>query len=311
MHKTDLGDLDGYVYDIEFPISEQGLGRTICYMYGVPADSDVTKDCEDEITFIGDFSFNIPEITLPEYNKKSADWISNATEAVKKYITDSKDTDFDPTAYEIYIKNFTEADQSTLIYFIGENGSMYLGNFNFVNSVPANSIASISNVQKIELNESNKESYMSYVKKIKDSAALNLSYTITKDTQSSPVVNPSTNPNGKLIVNGNDISSKCYFKIYKSEQYAEIPVTAVLEELGAKVEWNDNIVTITYNDIVLSYNTSDGDYGYYAPPGANNITRKIVNGDMIFEDDSAHVLIRALFGLLTTVDYENMIIEIS
>ena len=57
------------------------------------------------------------------------------------------------------------------------------------------------------------------------------------------------NNNCKLIVNGEDITTRVYVNINFEHRYVELPFTAVIQALGAEVEWqNQTIAKVSYSN---------------------------------------------------------------
>lgn len=117
--------------------------------------------------------------------------------------------------------------------------------------------------------------------------------------------------NCKLIVNGKDITDKVYVMIDSKTESDEVPFTSIVKELGATVEWkNENVVSIEYDGIVVDIDTSKEWFGEPCPPGTPKCTRRVVNGELIFDSDSIRGYLKNWFNASITVDYDQAIITV-
>ena len=96
------------------------------------------------------------------------------------------------------------------------------------------------------------------------------SNTVTTQT-SAPENLGDDNVNNKcrLIVKGKDITNNVYFQLDPVKKTVEIPLTAIVKELGGTVTWNDdNTVDVVYDtDRAFTFDLSEYDYGFLIPPG--------------------------------------------
>lgn len=125
--------------------------------------------------------------------------------------------------------------------------------------------------------------------------------------------------NCKLIVNGKDISNKYYVHMYINEKYAELPLIAIMKELGATENWkNSTIVHFQYDNTTYILNTEKNSvrregktWNFIAPPpgtpGGQNITN-IPNEYMISDSCIRFLLIELGFDI--KIDYNQAIIYI-
>lgn len=112
----------------------------------------------------------------------------------------------------------------------------------------------------------------------------------------------------RLIVNGKDITEGNYVSIDDEYGTAEVPVTAIMEELGAEVTWqSDTKVVIMHNGREIVIDMNEEMYGLPFPPGARNCERKKVGDDIIFDDNSAIVYME----LSIKIDYENRTVTVA
>ena len=115
-----------------------------------------------------------------------------------------------------------------------------------------------------------------------------------------------------LIVNGKDITKGNYTRIleFHTETVVALPLLAILTEIGAEVEWeNEAVVAVTYDGETKTYDTTDS--GFNMPVLEGGIcVRKIVNGDLVFDLLSIESTLRQEYGVNVTVDNENCIVYI-
>lgn len=118
--------------------------------------------------------------------------------------------------------------------------------------------------------------------------------------------------NCSLFVEGKELSHLHYVRINHQDNNTEIPIIAVLEQLGASVLWKDkNEVTIEYNGNCTTIDTLEDDFGIPIPPGTTGAVRQIVNNEIIFDGWSVRGLLRNLMGAEIIVDYDSSIINIT
>jgi len=120
-----------------------------------------------------------------------------------------------------------------------------------------------------------------------------------------------------LIVNKNDITSGNYVKL--NQDYAELPFTAVMKALGAKVVWlNKTTANITYEDSIYILDTTEcmlikvGDnWNFLIPPPGGTRYYQVIEYELILDS----VTMRSAFKLMGTnvkinINYEEKIINI-
>ena len=139
------------------------------------------------------------------------------------------------------------------------------------------------------------------------------SNTVTTQT-SAPENLGDDNVNNKcrLIVKGKDITNNVYFQLDPVKKTVEIPLTAIVKELGGTVTWNDdNTVDVVYDtDRAFTFDLSEYDYGFLIPPGTVDAVRKVVEGDIIVEYETAHQYLVRGIGVTMKINYGDQIIEI-
>ena len=117
--------------------------------------------------------------------------------------------------------------------------------------------------------------------------------------------------NCKLYVKGREITSKSYVWISHQNRNSELPLLAILNELGADISWeNEHIVSIKIEETIVNIDTEMDDFGITVPPGTTSAVRKIVNGEIIMDGDSVNVLLKHIAGINVVVDYETSVIII-
>lgn len=116
----------------------------------------------------------------------------------------------------------------------------------------------------------------------------------------------------KLVVNGKDITEGNCVSILEFDSYTdvELPLLAVVTELGAEVEWqSETVVSVAYKGNTEIYDASESDFGVYGPEGGACI-RRVENGDLIFDLNSIEGILENVYGVTVKVDKENRIIYV-
>jgi hypothetical protein len=117
--------------------------------------------------------------------------------------------------------------------------------------------------------------------------------------------------NCKLIVRGKDMPSGIYVKINYERRDAEIPITAIMKELGAKVEWQDKTkVKIAFGDHDRILDTAQQDFGLPRPPGSTHYFRQVIGNEVIIDSTSATGLIVYWMGAKISIDYDKNFVSI-
>lgn len=129
----------------------------------------------------------------------------------------------------------------------------------------------------------------------------------TKDTEA----HNQMNNNCKLIVKGKDITSASYVYLDEVNHDVEIPLTAVVKALGAKVRWeNKTTVIITFDGDDFILDIAKQDFGLPLPPGATHFARKIIGKEVVIDSTSATGLISHWMGAKIKIDFDKKIVEI-
>jgi hypothetical protein len=126
--------------------------------------------------------------------------------------------------------------------------------------------------------------------------------------------------NCKLIVKGKDITSGNHVSLNYENRYAELPLTVVMKELGAKVEWQGQTTAkITFGGKDYTLDTIKGTLvevgGTFnvlmvAPGTTHGIFYQVIGEEFIIDSDSAKMLIINMMGAKISIDYDKKIVSI-
>lgn len=126
--------------------------------------------------------------------------------------------------------------------------------------------------------------------------------------------------NIRLIVKGKDITSDNFVNLNYECHYAELPLTAVLKALGAKVEWKKQTIakiTINNKDYILDTNRASlveaGDKInlLVVAPGSNHgVKSQVINNEFVIDSDSVKLFIVNMIGAKIEINYNEKIINI-
>ena len=129
------------------------------------------------------------------------------------------------------------------------------------------------------------------------------------------------NKNCRLLVNGKDISSENYVFLNHDDGYADLPLTAIAEALGASVEWKDETTaTIAHKGkqyildteqyFLREKNENSVEDFLLIPPGAVNVVRgRIIGDDFVISNVVIRRFITRL-GAKISIDYDASIVYI-
>lgn len=125
----------------------------------------------------------------------------------------------------------------------------------------------------------------------------------------------------KLIVNGKEIAVSDNIKLNYEYHYAELPLTAIMKELGAKVEWQSKTTAkITLGEKGYLLDTTKGsliEIGNtfniitVAPGTKHGVFYRVVDNEFIIDSDSAKLLLINIMGAKMSVDYDHRIVNIN
>lgn len=143
-------------------------------------------------------------------------------------------------------------------------------------------------------------------------------------TQSEKTTNPGDDnmqDTYKLIVNGKEIDVSNHIKLNFEYHYAELPLTAIVKELGAKVEWlSKTTAKITLGEKGYLLDTTKGsliEIGntfnvlVVAPGSKHDVFYRVVDNEFVIDSDSAKLLLINIMGANISVDYEHRIVNIN
>ncbi|MBE6563037.1 MAG: hypothetical protein E7660_04810 [Ruminococcaceae bacterium] len=137
-------------YFFGFLCTPEGLQSQIYSGYYI-AENGLEKynsEDSDDIIFLGKYRMHIDETRTPDYGEKNEAWKTNITKAIERFVEADEDI-LISGKYDVYVMNFVPADEHTQIYFINENGDIYIGTYNFVNEVSPDSPANINHLSII------------------------------------------------------------------------------------------------------------------------------------------------------------------
>ena len=125
----------------------------------------------------------------------------------------------------------------------------------------------------------------------------------------------------KLFVNEKEVTVANHIKLNYEHHYAELPLTAIMKELGAKVEWQSKTtakITLGKKDYLLD--TTKGsliEIGnthnvlVVAPGSKHGVFYRVVDNEFVIDSDSAKLLLINIMGAKISVDYEHRIVNIN
>lgn len=118
----------------------------------------------------------------------------------------------------------------------------------------------------------------------------------------------------RLIVNGEDITKDHYLDIDVEKKIAQIPIVAILKELGVSVEetvtytadtnFRVHSIYTEFNGYTFAFCSAESNYGLKAPDWLHSPVRKIKNKELIVDHVSVSALLYYIWEAEITVDYE-------
>lgn len=143
--------------------------------------------------------------------------------------------------------------------------------------------------------------------------------TDTTDLSHSTKFPPETD-GGQLIINGQEVLPRPYVRFNDEFRYAEIPLTLIAREWGAKVEWQgSSTAQITYDGTVYDLDVVHGTLTrptdsvniFSVPPGSTHgAFCQVVDGELIVDSDTAWYFITGILGATMTVDLDERVVRI-
>ena len=123
---------------------------------------------------------------------------------------------------------------------------------------------------------------------------------------------------GKLFVNGTNITEGNYVKIHYSGAY--LPFRAIMENLGVKVEWDAerNVALLFYNDKAYVFNPNEFSLieegtttnMLITPPGGVYYYCNIIDDRIVMNNNAMQSIIRLMEAKIN-INYDNLIVEIN
>lgn len=123
-----------------------------------------------------------------------------------------------------------------------------------------------------------------------------------------------------LIVKGKEIADTP-IKLNYEYHYAELPLTTIIKELGAKVEWKDKTTAKIkiheknyFLDSIKGSLVAEGDTFnilVVAPGSRHGVFYRTVGNEFIIDSDSAILLLMNIMGAKISIDYDNRIVKIT
>lgn len=122
-----------------------------------------------------------------------------------------------------------------------------------------------------------------------------------------------------LVVNGQEIPNDHHLKIDFDKRYAELPLIAIGEAMGAQVvrEATSNglikteKVTISYNDYSLVLDTAERDLNVHKPEWLIKPIRKAKNDELILDSCSVAPFFYHEWEFEITIDYRNAVVYVN
>lgn len=130
----------------------------------------------------------------------------------------------------------------------------------------------------------------------------------TLPEESSSPDTPDIVTEGRLIVNGADITEGNYVRIHHGDQNAELPILAILRALGydAQMQYNnvENIYESNIDNHIGHFSTQNEDFGVHFASGEKGCVRKIENNDFIIDRNCIFTIMYWVYEARITVDYD-------
>ena len=192
--------LDDQFYLYEFEVNERGIASKQHSSYSVAKDDKLAKKASFMIygfnyTYLGEYTLCLEEIEVPSYGEKSDEWKSYAVPALKSSLAEPNGMakSLPPGTYDVYVRNFNPADDSTYILIIREDGLVYEGYYYYPNAINANGKASLNKICPAYTDENGEYSEGTLIcfEKIKETAALHFVFEKTTDVTVDEIVEES------------------------------------------------------------------------------------------------------------------------
>ena len=162
-----------YYFGLE--VTEFGVASEFILEGFVGKDEHIAKE------FIGSYSMCIEQISTPIHDEPSSEWKMRAQNAIQLYMDNN---DYYATAehnlkagnYKVFIKGFAKSDRESRVYFVHEDGSVYIARYYYVHSISEGQPANLNNLSLIQFSEA--EDYQLGLNRIYENAALRFEYSV-------------------------------------------------------------------------------------------------------------------------------------
>lgn len=116
---------------------------------------------------------------------------------------------------------------------------------------------------------------------------------------------------GNVTVNidGKDVTDICYVYVNKERKTSELAITSIMKEIGASVTWEEERAIISKDNLTLVLDISTPDFGIPQNPDSSHYVRKVINGEIVLDRESANPFIRAA-GYSVKINYDAGIVNI-
>lgn len=115
--------------------------------------------------------------------------------------------------------------------------------------------------------------------------------------------------NVKVYIDGKDVTDNCYVYVNEELKTSDLAITSIMKEIGASVTWNEERATISKDNLTLILDISTPDFGLPKNPDSSHYVRKVINGEIVLDRESANPFIRAA-GYSVKINYETGIVNI-
>lgn len=163
-------------------LTEHGLQSDFYEQSVIHDRADWASTFPEQISYLGQYTMQITEILPPAHEVMSSQWKQNAEAAIRLYMDENdfysvEDENLPAGKYSVYVRGFSESDINSTIIFEHENGQIYAGQFYFVHNVSGDSSADLNHVELVENVDAD---YAEYLNRLKQHAALQISYSVSK-----------------------------------------------------------------------------------------------------------------------------------
>lgn len=115
--------------------------------------------------------------------------------------------------------------------------------------------------------------------------------------------------NVKVYIDDKDATDSCYVYVNEKLKTSELAITSIMKEIGASVTWNEERAIISKDNLTLVLDISTPDFGLPKNPDSSHYVRKVINGEIVLDRESANPFIRAA-GYSVKINYETGIVNI-